>query len=50
MSLKHWWNDTDSLISKNSQQNLSQCHFVQHMSDDRNQGPTTRDRQLTPKP
>jgi hypothetical protein len=25
-----WWNDTDSEKQKNSELNLSQCHFVHH--------------------
>jgi hypothetical protein len=25
-----WWNDTDKEKLKNSEKNLSQCHFVHH--------------------
>jgi hypothetical protein len=32
MSKKHGWSDVDSSKQKNSQRNLSQCHFVYHKS------------------
>ena len=27
VSMEHWWNDTDSGMPKNPENNLSQCHF-----------------------
>jgi hypothetical protein len=29
---KRWWNDIDRGKPKNSEKNLSQCHFVHHKS------------------
>jgi len=31
--MEHWWNDDDRGKPKYSAKNLSQCHFVHHISD-----------------
>jgi hypothetical protein len=31
VNMEQWWNDTDrGKLEKNSEKNLSQCHFVHH--------------------
>jgi hypothetical protein len=30
MSMEHWWNDTDREKPKNSEENLSMCHYVHY--------------------
>jgi hypothetical protein len=32
MNMEQWWNDTGRGKPKNSEKNLTQCHFVHHKS------------------
>jgi hypothetical protein len=32
MNMEQWWNDIDKEKLKDSEKNVSQCHFVHHKS------------------